>query len=230
MSLEFSIIIPAFNEARTIGRAIRETQNVFDDLGAYEILVVDDGSKDATASIVQKLQKTDTRIRLIRLARNQGKGAAVKMGVLKANGVWALFLDADLATHPSQMRKFLPYLKTADVIIGSRRMTGARIAESQPFYRVWAGRGFNLIIRWYLGIHFQDTQCGFKAFHRRTFFLFKALKAKGWAFDVELLLRAQEDGFLIQEVPVTWRHGHESRVRLSDAWGILQELRRMKNV
>jgi len=132
------------------------------------------------------------------------------------------------ATHPSQFRKFLPELEKADMIIGSRRVSGSRIAEQQPFYRVWAGRLFNLFIRWYLGIRFQDTQCGFKAFHRRTFFLFKSLNAKGWTFDVELLLQAQKKEFVIREVPVTWRNGRESRVRLSDAWGIFQELRQMK--
>lgn len=229
MPTAFSIIIPAFNEARTIGKAIRETKRIFDDLDAsYEILVVDDGSSDTTASLVKTLARSIPQVRLIQHAKNQGKGAAVKTGILEAHGTWALFLDADLATHPSQFRKLLPYLEKDDVVIGSRRVSGSRIAEQQPFYRVWAGRLFNLIIRWYLGIRFQDTQCGFKAFHRRTFSLFKSLNSKGWTFDVELLLRAQEKGFTIQEVPVTWRHGRETRVRLSDAWIIFRELHQMK--
>lgn len=225
----FSIIIPAFNEARTIEKAVRETVRIFDTIGSsYEIIVVDDGSSDATTSITKNLSKELSCLRLIEHKTNKGKGAAVKTGILAAKGTWALFLDADLATHPSQFRKFLPFLKTHEVIIGSRRLVGARIAEKQPFYRVWAGRAFNQFIRRYLDIRFEDTQCGFKAFHRQTFPIFKTLRATGWTFDVELLLRAQEEGFAIQEIPVTWRHGRESRVHLSDIWKILRELHAMK--
>ncbi|MEI7512487.1 MAG: dolichyl-phosphate beta-glucosyltransferase [Candidatus Uhrbacteria bacterium] len=229
INMVFSIIIPAFNEARTIEKAVRETVRIFDDiLSSYEIIVVDDGSTDATVLATKTLVKNFSCVRLIEHKTNKGKGAAVKTGILAAKGTWALFLDADLATHPSQFRKFLPALKSHDIIIGSRRLIGARIAERQPFYRIWAGRAFNLFIHWYLDIRFQDTQCGFKAFHRRTFPLFRTLHATGWTFDVELLLRAQEEGFAIQEIPVTWRHGRESRVHLSDIWKILRELHTMK--
>ncbi len=226
--MDFSLLIPAFNEAHTIARAVDETRRFFDALGSFEILIVDDGSVDETASIVERLQRDDARVRLIRHQSNLGKGAAVKSGAAQALGDVMLFLDADLSTHPEAFRAFLPLLPTADILIGSRRVDGATIAEYQPFYRNGAGQIFNCFIRYYLGLHFQDTQCGFKVFHRRTLYLFEHLESKGWAFDVELLLRAQRDGLVIREVPVTWRNGKESRVRLSDAWSILRELRRMK--
>ncbi|MCE9585784.1 glycosyltransferase family 2 protein [Candidatus Uhrbacteria bacterium] len=229
MPTEFSVIVPAYNEAPTIEAAVHEIRSTFSELGClYEIVIVDDGSTDETATIATALSATIPQIRLIRHEKNQGKGTAVKTGVLAASGIWVLFLDADLATHPSEFKKILPYLDTADIIMGSRRVLGARITKQQPFYRVWLGSAFNLFVRRYLGIQFHDTQCGFKAFHRRTLSLFNALNATGWAFDVELLLRAQEKGYMIQEVPVTWRHGRETRVRLADAWSIFRELLRMK--
>ena len=221
----FSVIIPAFNEARTIERAIRETQGVFQGVGATEIIVIDDGSTDETAALVERFGSS---VQFIRHAVNLGKGAAVKTGIQAAVGEWALFLDADLATHPMQVALFLPHLETADVVIGSRRVPGSRILERQPWYREWAGRAFNAFIRIYFGIAFHDTQCGFKAFHRRTFSVFDGLQTYGWVFDVELLLDAQAAGFRVHEVPVTWRHGRESRVRLSNGWGILRALRQIK--
>lgn len=228
---DFSVIIPAFNEEKTVQTAILETWQVLGVLGkSFEIIVVDDGSTDGTANVVENLvgARRAVPLRLIRHVSNQGKGAAVKTGVLAAQGEWVLFLDADLATHPSEIEKALPLLGNADVIIGSRRVQGADIAERQPMHRHWLGRLFNLGVRGYLKLPFHDTQCGFKLFSRRSLPLFENLKSRGWAFDVELLYLAKMRGFPIREIPVIWRNGRESRVKYSHVIRILQEIFRIK--
>lgn len=225
----FSVILPAYNEEGSIARALEETGRVFAAIGRpYEMIVVDDGSSDETARVVEELGRADSR--LIRHETNGGKGAAVKTGVGQARGEHLLFLDCDLATHPSQIQTFLPHLSDADILIGSRRIPGAVIAEQQPHHRVLLGRLFNLVIRHALDLPFSDTQCGFKVFSREAAHqLFSDLQAQGWTFDVELLVRARQAGLRILELPVEWRHGRESRVKLRDAWNILREVRALRN-
>ncbi len=230
---DFSVVIPAFNEEKTVEAAVLEISRVFRGLGKmFEVIVVDDGSSDRTADIVETLvgARRAVPLRLIKHQFNLGKGAAVKTGVLAAQGEWIVFLDCDLATHPSEIEKALPLLGSCDVVIGSRRVAGADIAERQPVHRHWLGRIFNLGIRIYLKLPFHDTQCGFKLFHRRTIPLFENLESLGWAFDVELLCRALRCGYRIKEIPVTWRNGPESRVKLGHSVAILREIRRIKQV
>lgn len=227
MLRDYSIIIPAYNEEKSVARAVKETAAFFQTLdGSFEILVVDDGSKDKTADIVRK----QNIARLLAHKKNRGKGAAIKTGVSEAEGDILLFLDADLSTHPSAFKSMLPLLKHQDIVIGSRKVRGAKIGTSQPWYRIWAGKLFNLlIVRWYLGLPFEDTQCGFKAFKKKTRPLFKNMRSRGWVFDVELLYEAQKRGFTVAECPVEWHHGRESRVRLSDIWNILSEVWRIRH-
>lgn len=229
MDPAFSVVIPAYNEERGIGAAVRETDAYFGGLGKpYEILVVDDGSRDRTASETERLAPEIAHLTLLRHPENRGKGAAVRTGIAAASGEWTLFLDADLATHPTQFARFLPHLDTSDVVIGSRRVEGARIAVAQPWHRDSAGQLFNAAVRAYLDLPYRDTQCGFKAFHARTKPLFVDLVSSGWAFDTELLRRARRLGFRIAECPVVWRHQPESRVNAWDAFAIMAELRRIK--
>lgn len=158
---------------------------------------------------------------------------AVKRGVMAARGDLLLFLDCDLATHPSEVRAFIPEIRKgkADIGIGSRRASGSRIVVSQPWYRVALGRVFNVWIRLYLHLPYKDTQCGFKVFTREAAqLIFPDLLTSGWTFDAEILVRARRAGLRIVEKPVTWRNGRESRVRITDAWKIMQELRRIKRL
>ncbi len=229
-AMSLSVIIPALNEARTIEHAVRETVKVCSSLSDAEIIVVDDGSTDGTAEIVRQMRDVETPIRIIRHDRNKGKGAAVRTGVLAAEGEWIVYLDADLSVHPSEIKRLLAATDEADVIIGSRRVLNASITDPQPFARDYAGRLFNLIVRLMTGLSSHDTQCGFKAFHRKTKPLFEALETNGWAFDVELLVRAELAGLHVKEVPVTWRHGKESRVKWSDARKVLKDLRRIRTI
>ena len=222
MNPSFSIVIPALNEAQTITRALDEVTSVFASIGQpYEIIVVDDGSTDGTGETVAAFPD----VRLVRHAANRGKGAAVRTGALASQGEWVLFLDVDLAVTPETFKRFLPHLETSDVLMGSRRVPGARIMDPQPWARDMLGRLFNVVVRVLFSVPYHDTQCGFKAFRLSTSRpLFEALETAGWSFDVELLLRARKAGLRIQELPVEWHDGPKSRFRPRHALEVVREL------
>ncbi len=232
MSLRYSIIIPALNEARLIESTLQVTSQVFAAFNEpFEIIVVDDGSSDTTVQGVTRYALHDTRVRLLRHDTNQGKGAAVRTGMLAAHGEWGIFMDADLATHPSAFASFIPHLTQNDIVFGSRRVPGARIVEAQSLVRDWSGQLFNLLVRSIVGLPYRDTQCGFKAFRLAACSpLFTDLQTLGWAFDVELLVRAKKAGLRVRELPVEWRHGPISRVRLGHAGSIMSELMRIRRL
>lgn len=222
-----SFIIPAYNEEASIRQAIDEVLKYADEYcDTCEVIVVDDGSSDGTA--VYARAYVDPRVQLIQHATNKGKGAAVKTGVHAATGDWIVFLDADLSTHPSDIQSFKPYAGTHDIMIGSRALPESNLTKRQPARRELQGRLFNQIIRKLLDIPFYDTQCGFKAFHKKTKHIFAAIQTDGWIFDVELLKFAQKNGYLIKEVPITWQDDPDSRVRVSHAIQILKDLHSIK--
>ncbi len=221
---EYSIILPAYNEAVNIERAVRETAAVFDRLGSYEIVVVDDGSRDRTAEIASALS-----VRLLRHGTNRGKGAAVATGVMNAQGDRLLFLDCDLATHPSEAVKFVEKMGECDIAIGSRRHADAVIAVRQPWYRVFYGRAINFFVRHFLKLPYRDTQCGFKMFRREAAqMIFKDLGPSRWTFDIEVLLRAKASGCRVIELPVTWTNGAASRVKIGEVISDLIYLWKLK--
>jgi dolichyl-phosphate beta-glucosyltransferase len=229
--LAYSVVIPAYNEEKTITKAVRETRRIFRLYRKpFEIIVVDDGSGDATREVVGSLKAKFPELVLVRHRVNLGKGAAVRTGSLAARGAHILFLDADLATHPSEFTGFRPHLADYDIIIGSRRVSGAEITGRQPVYRDLLGRVFNLVVRRYLGMPYRDTQSGFKVLSRSAVPLLRVQFSRGWVFDVELLKRAQERGLRIKELPVSWFHGRESRVRFGHTLSILKDLERIKRV
>ncbi|MBP6945088.1 glycosyltransferase family 2 protein [Patescibacteria group bacterium] len=228
--MQHSVIIPAYNEQSTIETAVLKTLTTLQALpGEFEIIVVDDGSTDKTARIVKTLQ--DKHIKLITLPHNQGKGAAIQKGVQEAKGNYIAFLDADLATHPEELKRAFSLLHDHDLAIASRRITGATIQKPQAWYRSLAGQVFNLILRTYLHLPYRDTQCGCKAFrYDAAKALFANLVSTGWAFDVDLLSQAQQKNLRITEFPITWNNGPTSRVKWSHAGDILKELRKIKHV
>lgn len=230
MKPALSIIFPAYNEARTIRKAIKETAQILRHQAiAHELIVVDDGSTDDTLSIAQKLVTEYPELRIIQQSLNQGKGAAIQRGVAEANGQWMAFMDCDLATHPRELPLVLPLFDTTDIVIGSRRHPQSRITEHQPWYRQALGKSINAFIRYALKLPYHDTQCGFKLFRNGVAkILFRDLKTKGWVFDVEVLLKAQRLGYRITEVPVTWKNGDNTRVTIFDSFAILRDLYRLK--
>ena len=226
----FSIVIPCFNEAVRIGKTLRATLDYL--AGAApesELIVVNDGSTDATASIAREvLAGTKIATRLLENFPNRGKGAAVRSGLLAAQEPIGLFSDADLSTPLEETPKLIEPIADdqIDIAFGSRALDRSLIGIHQPWRREYAGQVFNLLVRVGTGLPFWDTQCGFKAFRMDACRpIIEAARIGGFAFDVELLYLAQRAGLRIREIPVRWNHAEGSKVRFfHDSLGMLREL------
>ena len=212
-----SIVVPAFNEEGFIGRCLRELRAYLDRLGlAWEIVVVDDGSSDGTGAVVGQYASADRRIRLIRGGR-EGKGAAVRRGMLEARGAWRFMADADLAMPPGNLDRFLRVVgaPSPDIVIGSRAAPGSQRVD-EHWLRYSIGRVFNVYVRLLVLPGITDTQCGFKLFSAEAAeVLFPRLTIDGIAFDVELLVMARRAGYEIREAGIEWHGRAESRVTVS---------------
>lgn len=214
---ELSVILPAFNEALRLANSLDTVRGYLEQQSLdYEILVVDDGSDDATAGVAAEGLARCRRSRLISFPENRGKGAAVRAGALEAKGRFVLFSDVDLSTPIEEEARLRTALeKGADVAIGSRELPESNVTKAQGILRQASGRLFNLAVR-LLGLSAsRDTQCGFKMFRQeavRT--IFPRVRISGFAFDVESLFIAQRAGYRIEEVPVEWRNDEASRLGL----------------
>lgn len=185
-------------------------------LELVELLVVDDGSTDDTQAALGARASVDPRLRIVRLERNRGKGAAVRAGVLAARGEYVLVTDVDLATPLTELDKLVDAIRAGnDLAIGSRGLPTSQIAVHQPLHREWMGKTFNVLLRLATGLPYRDTQCGFKLFRLdRTRVLFEIQQIEGFAFDAELCLNASRLGLAVAEVPVVWRDNRDTRVRI----------------
>lgn len=224
---QLSVVIPCYNEATRLPRSLPVIQEYLQNSGlTYEILVIDDGSKDGTVAYVEAESAKDPYLRLLRYGQNHGKGYAVRYGVLRAKGECVLFTDADLSTPISELDRFLPFLeKGFDVVIASRALAESNLKVPQPWYRERLGRMMNRLIRSISGLKFPDTQCGFKLFTRRAAQdVFENVTVETWMFDVEALVIATKLGCTITDVPVTWINSDESRVHWSHTSRVLREL------
>jgi glycosyltransferase involved in cell wall biosynthesis len=214
-SPKVSIVVPAFNEASRIGESVQKIESFLAKLPFQtEVLVVDDGSVDQTAAIVDGLKFPGLRV--IRNEVNHGKGFAVQMGVLAATGEYVLFSDADLSAPIEELDKLLSAAESrhADVVIGSRAVDRSLIEIHQSRTRELGGILFNLMVKILLGLNLQDTQCGFKLFKREKIRpVFEKLTISGFGFDPELLFLASRAGLTIVEVPVRWSHAEGSKIR-----------------
>ena len=223
-----SIVIPAYNEAARIENALaRVLECVEQQQWDAEVLVVDDGSKDATPQIVHRWMERYPRLHLIQNNGNRGKGYSVRNGLLQAAGDIVMFTDADLSAPMEEAeRLFAAIADGADVAIGSRWLDKARQTTHQPLYRRFFGRCFNWVTRTVMGLPFKDTQCGFKAFRREAAqVIFRLQRIERWGFDPEILFIARKLGYDIREVPVTWGHDERSRMSyLKDGMKMLEEM------
>ena len=223
-----SVIIPAYDEARRLEATLRATVVYFRTRQrAVEVIVVDDGSRDGTGALVQRLSADFTEIRLIRLPVNRGKGHAVRTGIANASGAHILFMDADGAFPIAEIERLETALGAgADAAIGSRFLPSEHGMIGVRWYRRLIGRVFHQLVELLAVRGYHDTQCGFKLFNAAVAHdLFSCTQINGFSFDVELLLLARYRRYRISEVPVSWAHKPGSRVNLPlDSWRMLREL------
>jgi glycosyltransferase involved in cell wall biosynthesis len=226
----FSVVIPCFNEATRIGETLPLTLDYLTaNAPESELIVVNDGSTDATAAIArERLKPAKIETRLLENFPNRGKGAAVRSGLLAAREPIGLFFDADLSTPLGETPKLIEPIANGevDIAFGSRALDRRLIGIHQPWRREQAGRAFNLLVRLATGLPFWDTQCGFKAFHLDVCRpILEGARVDGFAFDVELLYLAQCAGLRIREIPVRWNHAEGSKVRFfQDSLRMLREV------
>ena len=212
--MDISVVIPAYNEEKRLGGTLGRILSYMAEAGHdYEVVVVDDGSRDGTAAVAESF--SGRGVHTLRTPGNRGKGHAVRRGMLEAGKSLVLFSDADLSTPIEELEKLAaPVLAgRAQIAFGSRAVAGSVIEVSQPFYRVAMGKTFNLLVRLIALRGFHDTQCGFKLFTRDAAReVFRRQRLDGFGFDVEILAIARRLGIRIAEVPVRWIDSAETRV------------------
>lgn len=209
MTRSLSIVIPAYNEEKRLPATLNRLRCYFAQAhwDFSEIVVVDDGSRDATVRVVQGLEPAGPPIRVLRNPGNRGKGYSVRNGVQKAKGDWTLVTDADLSTPIEELEKLWSAARDtgAQVVIGSRALDRSLIGVHQPWLRESAGKLFNAAARMITGLPFKDTQCGFKLFATSAAReIFRRQHIERFGFDVEALFIARRLGYSILEVPVHW--------------------------
>jgi glycosyltransferase involved in cell wall biosynthesis len=225
---QLSIVIPAYNESARIEKTLERVMSCVAEQGwDAEVVVVDDGSKDDTAAIVQRSMSVHPRLHLVKNPGNRGKGYSVRNGLLQAAGDIVMFTDADLSAPMEEGERLIAAIHAgADVAIGSRWMDRTRQTIHQPLYRQFFGRCFNWITRTVMGLPFKDTQCGFKAFKREAAqVIFRLQTIERWGFDPEILFIARKLKYTVREVPVTWGHDERSRISyLKDGIKMLEDM------
>lgn len=222
--VSLSVIIPAYNEEKRLPATLERACGYFAGfrdgvaLKDWEILVVDDGSRDRTAAIVEEWSRRERHVRLIRNSGNRGKGYAVRNGMRTAKAEWRLFSDADLSAPIEEVEKLLDAALSqgADVAIGSRAVDRSLVEVHQSAFREASGRFFNRIMRIATGLPFLDTQCGFKLYSAKAAeAIFSRQLLEGFSFDVEDLVIAKQLGLKCLEIPVRWANVEGTKV---SAW------------
>jgi glycosyltransferase involved in cell wall biosynthesis len=210
-----SIVVPAYNEAARLPLTLPKLAQFCERYPSIELLIVDDGSKDSTAALIQEFAIRHPFARLLQNPGNRGKGYSVRHGMQKAQGDWILSTDADLSTPLEEVDKLLAAVEREQAAgaIGSRALDRSLVGVHQAALREWSGRLFNVIMRAATGLPFRDTQCGFKLFRNDAArAIFPRQRLDGFGFDVEDLLIAHIHGFKVVEVPVRWDNVEGTKV------------------
>lgn len=221
--MKVSIIIPCYNEEKRIVKTLNHIEDyIKSKKHQFEIIVVDDGSKDNTVKVVNESR---IKVRIIKFEKNKGKGCAIKAGMAASCGDISLFMDADSSTEISEFDKLMPHFKDYDVVIGSRALSKDSVIIPQGFFRRNLGFIAHKLIHLILKTKIKDTTCGFKAFSKDAKnLLFTKQIINGWGFDYELIFLAEKFGFKIKEVPIKWKNNFESKVTVKGYLKSLNEL------
>jgi glycosyltransferase involved in cell wall biosynthesis len=211
-SMEISIILPCYNEEKHIRKAYKETRKEFPNA---EIIIFDDNSRDKTYEIAKSIKKKDKKVTLIRTKKRMGRGKSLNYAIKKAKGKFIFYIDVDLATHPREIKKLLPWLKKGySIVTGSRYLKKSK-AKRTIMRRVLSG-GFNLLLKLFTGTKLKDHQCGFKGFAKRDILkIIPYIKDNHWFWDSEILIKAQAAGMKVKEVPVRWKEGNDTKVNFA---------------
>jgi dolichyl-phosphate beta-glucosyltransferase len=228
----YSIVIPAYNEARRILATLEHVvECIRNNHWFAEVVVVDDGSRDQTVEVVRAFMEHAPEVRLLENRGNRGKGYSVRHGLLQSLGEVVMFTDADLSAPIEEAHGLFKAIAAgADIAIGSRWLESTRQTIRQPLYRQFFGRCFNAVTRAVMALPFADTQCGFKAFTRaaaQTVFQLQTIDR--WGFDPEILFIALKRGYQIKEVPVSWAHDERTKMSyLKDGMRMLEDLAQVR--
>ncbi len=224
-SIYWSVIVPCYNEAKRINNLVEIVQHLRGLDKTWELIVVNDGSRNDTLTKLRVLNKKFP-FRLITYKTNRGKGYAVKTGMLKAVGKYRLFLDVDLSTPIAQMEKLNESIIRYDVVIGTRKLKGAKVLVHQPLIREKLGVAFTFLSQLVLNTNISDFTCGFKSFSgEASERIFQKTRIYRWGFDSEVLFLAKKYGFSIKEVPVVWKNDDRTKVRFpNDIFNSFREL------
>ncbi|MCX5703784.1 MAG: glycosyltransferase family 2 protein, partial [Candidatus Omnitrophica bacterium] len=231
--MHLSLVIPAYNEENRIGPTLSRIYGFMAEKGyKYEVMVVDDGSSDATVREANRSELAKVgKLRVIQNGINRGKGFSVRNGITQSKGMYILFTDADLSTPIEEIDKFFACAAHGyDVVVGSRALSESIVVIHQPWYREGMGKIFNLFVKLILMKEFNDTQCGFKLFKGDVAReIARRMKIDGFCFAVEMLYLAKIKGYNIKEKGVLWNNSPESKVRLfSSSVGMFFDLMKIR--
>jgi len=229
-SIDVSVILPAYNEAKRIRESVAITANTLKEITPnFEIIIAEDGSTDGTAGIADELSRTHEYVKHLHSDARQGRGRALNRAVKFASGDIICYIDVDLATDMKHLSELIDAIRYEgyDFSTGSRMMPESDV--KRPLKRGLASKGFNLFTRTLLGSKLYDHQCGFKGFKRESLFdLLDSIEDDHWFWDTELLVRAQHEGYKVKEFPVVWRHGGATKVNLTkDVFGMGSQILRL---
>jgi dolichyl-phosphate beta-glucosyltransferase len=226
-----SVVIPAYNEAERVGKTLNSVDAYLKKLPySYEIIIVDDGSRDATTKVLRSYAASIPNLKLLRFPKNRGKGWAVREGMLYANGRYRLFMDADGSTDIAHWGVAKTALDDgADVVVGSRHIQGSMIKVRQAPHREVLGYVFRSLVRVIFRMPIYDTQNGFKAFGAEAAErIFRRQHVTGWAFDVEILSIARRLEYTVTEIPIAWIDDDRSRMTFGAMPKMLMDLARIR--
>ena len=228
--MKISVVLPCYNEEKNLEKNFKKIyaylKKSYKD---FEVVIVNDGSKDNTSQIAASILKDYDKVKVLDYSKNNGKGYAVKQGVLSSTGEYILFLDIDLSTPIEEIKKLIPFTKEYKVVIGSRALKQSKIEKKQKWYRIILGKIGNKVIQLLLLPGIKDTQCGFKMFEGKLARdVFRFLTISRWGFDFEVLYLAKKRKAKIKEIPINWHDEGDSKLSLKDYLTTLIELLKIK--
>ena len=227
--VEYSIVLPAYNEAKTLENAVTKVMKALEEFThSYEIIIAEDGSTDGTDKVAALLSERYPLVKHLHIEKRLGRGAALKNAFKKASGKILVYMDVDLATNVGQLESLVRAIKEEgyDLAVGSRMLSESKVERSRT--RNLFSKIYNFMVRAMLGSEVKDHQCGFKAFRRGPLMqLLDEVAASHWFWDTELIVRAFRKGYKIKEIPVEWTSGRETKVRLIEdsfdmAWQVIK--------